>query len=403
MSEERIREDGGQLPQPPAGGSSLREGAGDGGLLPQSAARTAPSGGGQDGGAGIAPTRTLEQVTEEIRYLDNQAKRLVLGHAIEIGRRLEEAKAMVPYGEWGNYIEKELSYSQSTANNFMRIFDEYGAAQQSLFGPVADSQTLGNLSYTKALKLLAVPREERESFAQEVDAEHLSTRELEAAIRERDEARKALQEARDELAETSEMLDKTLDERNARGVIIREHEESLAALEKELEELKNRPIDVAVQQPDPETVEKLAEKRAAELAKEARDEAEIERRAAASAQKAQAEAEKKAKEDLQAAKDKAKAEREKLEARLKEAEGKISAAGEADRAEAEKLRDEAEVLRKQLAMSSQEITVFKLRFSAWQEAHKLMAEAFAALGDEETKEKMRAAIRAQVKAWGWTS
>ncbi len=52
-------------------------------------------------------------------------------------------------------------------------------------------------------------------------------------------------------------------------------------------------------------------------------------------------------------------------------------------------------------MSSREITVFKLRFAAWQEAHKLMAEAFNALPDEETKEKMRAAIRAQVKAWGW--
>lgn len=106
--------------------------------------------------------------------------------------------------------------------------------------------------------------------------------------------------------------------------------------------------------------------------------------------------------ELKKAKDKAKAEREKLEARLKEAEGKIAAAGEADRAEAEKLRSEAEALRKQLAMSGQEIVIFKLRFSAWQEAHKLMAEAFAALGDEETKEKMRAAIRAQVKAWGWT-
>lgn len=362
------------------------------------------------------PARTLAQVTEEIRYLDTQAKRLVLGHAIEIGRRLKEAKELVPYGEWGDYIEKELSYSQSTAQNFMRIFEEYGAAQQSLFGPVAESQTLGNLSYTKALKLLAVPRAEREEFAEAVDAAHISTRELEAAIRERDEARKAQaaaeareKEAREELSETAEMLDKTLEERNARGVIIREHEESLAALEKELAELKARPVEVGVQEPDPAEVEKLAAKRAEELAREARDEAEIERRAAASAQKAQAEAEQaaaaakaEAEQKIKKAKEQAKAEREKLEAKLKEAEAKISAAGEADRAETEKLRGEADALRKQLAMSSQEIVIFKLRFMAWQEAHKLMSEAFAALQDEETKEKMRAAIRAQVKAWGWT-
>lgn len=348
------------------------------------------------------PARTLAQVTEEIRYLDTQAKRLVLGHAIEIGRRLKEAKELVPYGEWGDYIEKELSYSQSTAQNFMRIFDEYGAAQQSLFGPVAESQALGNLSYTKALKLLAVPREEREEFAEAVDAEHISTRELETAIRERDEARKAQsaaeareKEAREELSETAEMLDKTMEEANARGVIIREREESLEALEKELAELKSRPVEVAVQEPDPEAVEKLAEKRAAELAAGAQK-AQAEAEQAAAAAKAEAE------QKIKKAKEQAKVEREKLEAKLKEAEAKISAAGEADRAETEKLRGEADALRKQLAMSSQEIVIFRLRFMAWQEAHKLMSEAFDALGDEETKEKMRAAIRAQVKAWGWT-
>ena len=341
------------------------------------------------------PARTLAQVTEEIRYLDTQAKRLVLGHAIEIGRRLKEAKELVPYGEWGDYIEKELSYSQSTAQNFMRIFEEYGAAQQSLFGPVAESQTLGNLSYTKALKLLAVPREEREEFAEAVDAEHISTRELEAAIRERDEARKALEETRTDLAETAELLDQTLLEKNARGVIIREREESLAAMEKELAELKARPVEVAVQEPDPEAVEKLAEKRAAELAAGAQK-AQAEAEQAAAAAKAEAE------QKIKKAKEQAKVEREKLETKLKEAEAKISAAGEADRAETEKLRGEADALRKQLAMSSQEIVIFRLRFMAWQEAHKLMSEAFDALGDEETKEKMRAAIRAQVKAWGWT-
>ena len=340
------------------------------------------------------PARTLEQVTEEIRYLDNQAKRLVLGHAIEIGRRLEEAKALVPYGEWGNYIEKELSYSQSTANNFMRIFDEYGAAQQSLFGPVADSQTLGNLSYTKALKLLAVPREERESFAQEVDAEHISTRELEAAIRERDEAKKRAEDAEAETKRAKAFekdLLNTIGDANDRADRLAKE---LMAAKKELKEQKDRPIDVAVQQPDPDAVEKLA----AELANKAREE--LEQQAAKEVGAAEEKAAKAA-EALKKAKEKAKAEREKLEAKLKEAEGKIAAAGEADKAEAEKLRVEAEALRKQLAMSSQEIVIFKLRFSAWQEAYKLMTEAFAALPDEETKEKMRAAIRAQVKAWGW--
>lgn len=53
-------------------------------------------------------TRTLGQVTAEIKYLDNQAKKLVLGHTIEIGRRLAEAKTMVPYGGWGEARKAEL-------------------------------------------------------------------------------------------------------------------------------------------------------------------------------------------------------------------------------------------------------------------------------------------------------
>ena len=335
------------------------------------------------------PARTLDMVTAEIKFLDAQAGRLVMGHALEIGRRLTEAKELVPYGGWGDYLEKELNYSQSTANKLMKVFQEFGASQMGLFGPEVDSESFTNLTYSKALALLSVPREEREEFLREVDAENLSTRELKEAIRERDEARKALEDTKEELHETAEMLDKTLEERNARGVIIREHEESLAAMEKELAELKSRPVEVAVQEPDPDAVEKLA----AELAAKAQK-AQVEAEQAAAAARAEAE------QKIKKANEKAKAEREKLEAQLKEAEGKLVAAGEADKAEAEKLRAETEQLRKQLAMSNQATVVFKLRFMAWQQAHQQMSEAFTAL-DEETKEKMRAAIRAQVKHWGW--
>jgi len=165
-------------------------------------------------------------------------------------------------------------------------------------------------------------------------------------------------------------------------------------MEKELAELKAKPIDVAVQEPDPAEIEKRAQEIAAgEAEKFAAHEKQLKAEAAAAKTALE--------EKLKNARAQAKAEREKLEAQLKEAEGKIAAAGEAEKAETEKLRAEAEALKKQIAMSGQEITIFKLRFSAWQDAYKLMAEAFAALPDEETKEKMRAAIRAQVKAWGW--
>ena len=158
---------------------------------------------------GSQPARTLEMVTAEIRYLDAQAGRLVMGHALEIGKRLTEAKAMVAHGEWGSYLETELHYTQTTANKLMKVYDEYGASQIGLFGPEVKSESFTNLTYSKALALLSVPREEREAFAQEVDAEHLSTRELQQAIRERDEARKALQTSEARLADTQRTLSET--------------------------------------------------------------------------------------------------------------------------------------------------------------------------------------------------
>ena len=354
----------------------------------------------------IAAARTLDMVTAEIKFLDAQAGRLVMGHALEIGKRLTEAKEMVPYGEWGNYLEKELNYSQSTANKLMKVFQEFGASQMGLFGPEVESESFTNLTYSKALALLSVPREEREDFLREVDAETMSTRELKEAIRERDEARKALQTSEARLADTQRTLadtDKQMTElrgklKEAWDDVQAADEQSVEnerALKERIAELEARPVEVAVKEPDPAEVEKLARVIAQE---------EIDRQTAAESRKTDAAVKEREKAMKQLADIKKKAEEEKagLERQLKEAEAKLTAAGETDKAEAEALRAEAEALRKQLKMSGQEITVFKLRFSAWQEAHKLMADALNAIPDEETKEKLRAAIRAQIKAWGWT-
>lgn len=348
-------------------------------------------------------TRSLEVIGAEIRALTAS----MLGNVIEIGRRMVEAKELLPHGEFGPWIKENTGYSHSTANNFMRLYNEYGNPQQSLFGAeVEKSQTFGKLSYTKALALLALPTEaEREEFVETHDMDGMSTRELEQAIRERDEARKRAEEAEAETKRAKAFekdLLNTIGDANDR---VDRLAKELVAAKEELEKQKARPVEVAVQEPDPEIVQKKAEALAAELAKEARDEAEIERRAAASAQKAQAAAEQaavaaKAEADqaLKKAKEKAKAEREKLEAKLKAAEEKLSTAGAEDRSAAEQLRATVESLKKELAMSGQEITTFRLRFSAWQEAYRAMREALGAVSEEQ-RGKMAAAARAQAKAW----
>lgn len=128
--------------------------------------------------------RTPDVVAAEINAIKDQTRKMILGNSIEIGRRLCEAKEMVPYGEFGRWLEESVDYSQSTANNLMKIYDEYGASQGELFGASAKSQTLGKLSYSQAVALLGVPAEEREAFAEETHAEDLSVRELQKKVEE---------------------------------------------------------------------------------------------------------------------------------------------------------------------------------------------------------------------------
>lgn len=194
--------------------------------------------------------RTIGMVTQEINQLTAQAQRLILGHAIEIGRRLTEAKQMLSHGEWGKWLKEEIHYSKSSANNMMRIFEAYGSTQMGLFGPEANSQTFGDLEYSKALALLSVPAEEREQFAQEVDAEHISVRQLKAAIQERDAAQKQAAEA----AAEWELAKEALREKEKAIQLANQRLEASASeadsLRKENEQLRQRPVDVAVEQID---------------------------------------------------------------------------------------------------------------------------------------------------------
>lgn len=178
----------------------------------------------------MAAQRDIQTVTAEIRQLHRQAQCMVLGYAIEIGRKLVEAKAMLPYGQWGQWLKEEVEFSQSSAQNFMRIFEEYGAKQVSLFGD-AESQTLGNLPYTHALKLLALPAEEREEFAQEHHVEDISSRELEKLLRERDEAQADAKSAKDALDEAAKIAEKADEAR-------RDAEAAAERIAKELQEAR---------------------------------------------------------------------------------------------------------------------------------------------------------------------
>lgn len=179
-------------------------------------------------GQAVDVPRSPETLGSEIRYLSAQAKSMTVWFGVEIGKRLAEAKEMVGHGGWLDFLKTETEFSSSSANRFMQIAREYG-------GKTSNFPTLGNLSVSNALRLLAVPEDEREEFAQAVDAEHISSRELEQAIRERDEARKALEEAQSAAVQLTERTEKQAEQ---------------------IRELENRPVEVAVQVADPAEIEK---------------------------------------------------------------------------------------------------------------------------------------------------
>ncbi len=146
-------------------------------------------------------TRDINVITDEILIITNQAQNTALAYIIELGRRLNEAKSLLKHGEWADWLKNKVSFSQSTATSYMKLFEEYGSSQPLLFGGVVNSQALVNLPYTKALKLLAIDKDEREEFIEQNDVENISTRQLDQIIKERNKAREDAEKAQKEAEE----------------------------------------------------------------------------------------------------------------------------------------------------------------------------------------------------------
>lgn len=142
----------------------------------------------------VVAVRSIEIVTAEITMIRDNARKVFLESVIQIGTRLEEAKQLVPQGEWTAYLTDKLGYKPSTAQNYMRIAREFGGGQVSLTGKTA-ADAFGQLSYSQILPLLGMAEEEREELAEENDLPSMSSREIAALVKERDEAKAEAEKA----------------------------------------------------------------------------------------------------------------------------------------------------------------------------------------------------------------
>lgn len=206
--------------------------------------------------------RTLEVIGAEIREHTasfEYHRRGTIYEAVEIGRRLAEARDIAPHGTWLDFLKRETDFSHEKARTLIKVFEAYGEQQKSLFGAeLSNSKTFWNLSYTKAFALLALPEGERETFAETHDVEKMSTRDLREAIRERDEARQALGIMQAAVDKATERARKAEADANANDVIssATKAAEEIEALCTQIKELETRPVDVAVMEVDQEKIDK---------------------------------------------------------------------------------------------------------------------------------------------------
>jgi len=230
----------------------------------------------------VPAVRDIETITAEILTLKQNAGDAIIG----IGQRLIEAKEMLPHGAWLPWLEEQVEFSERTARNFMCLAREW-----------TNRQALADLGAAKALTLLALPPEERAQFMEEhhtINGEDktvidMTSRELEQAIRERDEARLAAEAAQADAKSAEESRAKMEADMALLKEQCRSSQDAVAAAQKELEELKAKPVDVAVMAVDQEKLDAARAEAVAEMqakvdkAKAARDKAEENRKAAEAA------------------------------------------------------------------------------------------------------------------------
>ena len=220
---------------------------------------------------GTQDQRSIDQITLEINFYKAQTAQNI----IEIGKRLIEAKQQLQHGEWLPWLRDKVEFTERSAQNFMKIAEEYSKTQPVSFLP-----------YTKLLALLQVPEDEREEFLQEthlVDGQEktvseMSKRELQEAIKQRDEAqqrerqaqekcwkaeKEAAQARKEKKTEYNNYMDALVEAEKANETIkalrgSRQFDlQRITDLEKQIKELESRPIDVAVQELSEDDKKKL--------------------------------------------------------------------------------------------------------------------------------------------------
>lgn len=220
-----------------------------------------------------AAGRDLNTIAGEINTIKDQARSYITNSCIEIGRRLIEAKAMIGHGNWTEWLKGSVDYNERTAQNLMAIARRFGEAgtQTRLIGPELDEEKVKELNYTQMVALLKIRDDgARTEIVNSGEAQALSSRELEAKVKELNEKLEEKTKQAEDLERKAETMRELAEkERGKQSLAKREKEaaeddakkvrESMKQMAKEIRELKDRPVETAVVREIPEETKRQME------------------------------------------------------------------------------------------------------------------------------------------------
>ncbi len=300
----------------------------------------------------------------------NANARVAAEMLVSIGRDLKTIRDEKLYTALGcanfeEYCDKHTEIRQRQAYNFIRCFETYGVPLSSLSG----------IGVTKLTLMTVLDEGDRAELIESGDAENLSVRELQEKI----------EELKNKYEQLTLDYDQTSSEKQGAENEVEELKKQIDALAKALKdeqdknkELESRPVEVAVQKPSAEEIEKI--KADAQKAAEKKLDA---------AQKQHDKEIKQLREDLQKQYDNSRV-------------SAVDAVRRETAAEIERLKSENAVLQSNASKPAPDSTKEKVKFyiSEIQARFSAVVEIIKSVEDEDEKAKYKGALKAAVERLG---
>jgi hypothetical protein len=200
-------------------------------------------------------------IASEIEAIKNQTKTILLSASMEIGKRLIEAKALLPHGTWGTWLHDNVDYSERTAQNLMALHETYSSMPQA---------AIDGIGYSKAVALLGI---EGETLAETIETHDIanmttqSVEELAKQLREEQTARAGVQLELDLLKGADKREKDAVKAKDAAEKARATEETNRIKAENEAKRLKKQLEDLDNEEPEP-PVEVIVEKIPDEVQKE---------------------------------------------------------------------------------------------------------------------------------------